>query len=112
MEDLPLDRLAAYVVYDEPWHEPATYPRHPHRVLRLLLFWPGPHVVALGLTIPKTGVTARLKALFAKYKMARMLFLCNNLFVLHKIVHFLCNTFCEYLLTDNRICFRWFDAIR
>ena len=64
MEDLPLDRMAAYVVYDEPWYESATYPRRPHRVFRLLLFRPRPHVAALGLTIPKTGVTARLKAVF------------------------------------------------
>lgn len=42
MEDLPFDRLAAYVVYDGPWHESATYPRHPHRVLRLLLSGLGP----------------------------------------------------------------------
>ena len=62
MENLPLDRLATYAIYDGPWHEPATYPGHPHRVFRLLLFRPWPHVVVLGPAILKTGVATHLQS--------------------------------------------------
>ena len=64
MEDLPPDLLATHAIHDGPWHEHATYPGHLHRVFRLLLLRPWPHVIALGPAIPKTGVATHNKAAF------------------------------------------------